>query len=245
MHWLAPLVVHGAHRVGGEVLQAAGRPIGSGSKPGAASMAEPSLLRDAIIYLAAAVVCVPLASALGLGSVLGYLIAGCLIGPFGLGFVSRRGVDPALRRVRRGAHAVRDRARARPQAAVELRGPVFGGGGAQLLLSALLLAGGLLLLGLPWQAALVVGPRRWRCRRPRSPCRRWPSATCCAPIGRSGFGILLFQDIAAIPLIALVPLARRRLGRRARVGWLLALKALAAIAGVVVIGRFLTRPLLR
>src|SRR6187549_3200653 len=50
-------------------------------------MKEPSLLSSAIVYLAAAVVCVPLASRLRLGSVLGYLAAGCLIGPYGLGLV--------------------------------------------------------------------------------------------------------------------------------------------------------------
>ena len=51
-------------------------------------MAEPSILRDALVYLGAAVVCVPIAKRLGLGSVLGYLIAGCAIGPWGLGFVT-------------------------------------------------------------------------------------------------------------------------------------------------------------
>ena len=81
-------------------------------------MAEHRLLFEVMIYLAAAVVFVPLASRLGLGSVLGYLLAGCVIGPFGLRLVRRRRGDPALRRIRRGADAVRDRARAGAEAAL-------------------------------------------------------------------------------------------------------------------------------
>ena len=65
-----------------------------------------------------------------------------------------------------------------------------------------------------------------------------------APVGRSSFAVLLFQDIAAIPLIALVPFLGTA-GGEGGAGWLGAAKALAAIAGVVIIGRFLTRPLMR
>ena len=95
-------------------------------------MAEPSILRDALVYLGAAVVCVPVAKRLGLGSVLGYLIAGCVIGPWGLGFVTH--VQSILHFAEFGVVLMLfliglelDLKRL-----MELRGPVFGGGSLQM-----------------------------------------------------------------------------------------------------------------
>ncbi len=67
------------------------------------------VLGQAAVFLAAALVCVPLAKRLGMGSVLGYLLAGIVIGPFCLGFVGKEGRHHALRRIRRGDDAVPDR----------------------------------------------------------------------------------------------------------------------------------------
>src|SRR5512135_3087178 len=115
------------------------------------------MLLDALIFLAAAVVCVPLAKWAGLGSVLGYLIAGCLIGPWGLGFVSNPesilhfaefGVVLMLFLVGLELDV---------KEVIALRKPVFGGASTRMLTCALALAAGLLLVGLGWQTALVAG----------------------------------------------------------------------------------------
>ena len=188
--------------------------------------------------------CVPIAARAGLGAVLGYLIAGCLIGPFGLGFVSD--VESILHFAEFGVVLMLfliglelDVKRLK-----EMKGPVFGGGGAQMLLSGVLLAGGLWLLGMPWQAAVVVGLALAMSSTAIAAQTMSERNLMATPVGRGGLGILLFQDIAAIPLIAFVPLLGAG-SPDAQSGWILAAKALAAIAGVIVIGRFLTRPLMR
>src|SRR5688572_28318780 len=120
-------------------------------------MAEQGLVRDVMIYLAAAVVFVPIASRLRLGSVLGYLAAGCIIGPYGLGLV--RDVESIMHLAEFGVVLMLfliglelDVARL-----WQLRRVVFGGGSLQMVTSGILLAAGALGLGLPWQAAVVVG----------------------------------------------------------------------------------------
>ena len=207
-------------------------------------MAEPSFLRDALVYMGAAVVCVPLAKRLGLGSVLGYLIAGCAIGPWGLGFVQQPesilhfgefgvvlmlfliGLELDLKRL------------------LAMRRPVFGGGGLQMAACGLGLGAALLALGLPWQGALAAGLALAMSSTAIAVQTMTERNLLNAPVGKSAFAVLLFQDIAAIPLIALVPL----LGVAAAAhdgGWLGAARAIGAIFGVVLIGRFLTRPLMR
>jgi len=205
---------------------------------------EPSILRDALVYLGAAVVCVPLAKRLGLGSVLGYLIAGCAIGPWGLGLVSD--VESILHFAEFGVVLMLfliglelDTRRL-----WQMRGPVFGGGGVQMLACGGLLSAALLAAGLAWQAALAAGLALAMSSTAIAVQTMAERNLLAAPVGKAGFAVLLFQDIAAIPLIALVPL----LGvpaSGARPGWIGALEALAAVVAVILIGRFLTRPLMR
>ena len=207
-------------------------------------MTEPSILRDALVYLGAAVVCVPLAKRLGLGSVLGYLIAGCAIGPWGLGLVSD--VESILHFAEFGVVLMLfliglelDTRRL-----WQMRGPVFGGGGVQMLACGGLLSAALLAAGLAWQAALAAGLALAMSSTAIAVQTMAERNLLAAPVGKAGFAVLLFQDIAAIPLIALVPL----LGvpaSGARPGWIGALEALAAVVAVILIGRFLTRPLMR
>jgi glutathione-regulated potassium-efflux system ancillary protein KefC len=176
--------------------------------------------------------------------VLGYLIAGALIGPFGLRFVedvesilhfSEFGVVLMLFLIGLELDVKR---------LAELKRPVFGGGGAQMLLSAILLGGGLLLVGLPWQAALAAGLALAMSSTAVAVQTMTEHNLMSAPLGRAGLGVLLFQDIAAIPLIALVPLLGAGTADTES-GWLLVGRALAAVGGVIFIGRFLTRPLMR
>ena len=207
-------------------------------------MAETSLLRDALVYLAAAVVCVPLVKRAGLGSVLGYLVAGCAIGPWGLGFVSNVqsmlqfsefgvvlmlfliGLELDVRRL------------------VEMRGPVFGGGALQMVACGAALALLLWAAGLAWPGAVVGGLALAMSSTAIALQTMTERNLLGAPLGRSAFAVLLFQDIAAIPLIALVPLLGGGI-EGGESGWQLALKGLAAILIVIVIGRFLTQPVMR
>ena len=206
------------------------------------------MLLDALIFLAAAVICVPLAKRAGLGSVLGYLIAGCAIGPWGLALVTDPqsilafaqfgvvlmlfviGLELDLRQV------------------MQMRGPVFVGGGVQMAGCALVLGLGLAALGLPWQAALVAGLALAISSTAIAVQVMAERNLVLAPIGRKVLAVSIFQDISAIPLLAAVPL----LGAGAAAaqapageGWRAAAVAVAAIGGVFVIGRFITPPLMR
>lgn len=203
------------------------------------------MLLSAIVYLAAAVVCVPLASRAKLGSVLGYLAAGCLIGPFGLRIIR----DPAatLHFAELGVVLMLFiiGLELDPKYLWTLRRAVFGGGALQLVSSAVPLGLGALALGLPWQGAMVAGLALGLSSTAVSMQTMKEKNLLTAPMGRTAFAILLFQDIAAIPLLALIPFLGERPESSSGPGWLPALKALSAIAAVVVIGRFLTRPVLR
>ena len=208
-------------------------------------MSEGLGIDRALVYLGAAVVCVPIASRLKLGSVLGYLAAGLLIGPYGLRLVDDPqatmhfaeigvvlmlfliGLELDLRHL------------------WKLRKAVFGGGSLQLGVAALLLGGAALLVGLPWQAALVVGLALGLSSTAVSMQTMQERNVTATPVGRTTFAVLLFQDIAAIPLLAIVPLLAAAPGAHGGGGWQPALKAIAAIAAVIVIGRFLTRPILQ
>lgn len=207
-------------------------------------MAEGSLIHDAIVYLAAAVVCVPIAARLGLGSVIGYLVAGCLIGPSGIGLISEAqstmhfaefgvvlmlfliGLELDVKRL------------------MQMRRPVFLSGGLQMAACAAALAAGLLMLGLSWQGALAAGAGLAMSATAIAIQTMTERNLLNAPVGRTTFGILLFQDISAIPIMALVPLLGAEVAG-AEPGWLQAAKAFGAIAGVFLFGRFLTRPLMR
>jgi glutathione-regulated potassium-efflux system ancillary protein KefC len=208
-------------------------------------MSEHSMLTDAIIYLFAAVVCVPIASRTKLGSVLGYLAAGCIIGPFGLRLIA-------------DAHETLEFAEfgvvlmlfligleLDPKQLWTMRRSVFGGGGLQLLICGIPLGLGALAFGLPWQAALVIGLSLGLSSTAVSMQTMQEKGLLGTGVGKTSFSILLFQDIAAIPLLALVPLLADTGSKSSSNGWLSALKVLSAVAAVFVIGRFLTRPLLR
>jgi glutathione-regulated potassium-efflux system ancillary protein KefC len=202
-------------------------------------------MTEALIFLAAAVICVPIAARLGLGSVLGYLIAGAAIGPWGLAFVGDVASTQNLAELGVVLMLFVIGLELDPRRLAKMRKVVFAGGAIQLAASGAVLGAAFLMLGMKWQAAMIAG------------CALALSSTAIAlqalqerkeldtPTGQASFGILLFQDIAAIPLIALVPF----MGHVEKAGsdplWMRIGMAAAAIAGVVVIGRFLTAPALR
>ena len=202
------------------------------------------MMRDALIYLTAAVLCVPLARRLGLGSVLGYLIAGLLIGPWGLRFVSdvesirhfsELGVVLMLFMI--GLELD-------PKRLWSMRREVFGGGVLQMLGCGILLTGGGLALGLAGKPALVAGLALALSSTAIAVQAMSERNLLPTPTGRSAFALLLFQDIAAVPLLAAIPLLALP-GAASGTPGLDALKAVGVMGGVIIMGRYGTRPALR
>jgi NhaP-type Na+/H+ or K+/H+ antiporter len=117
-----------------------------------------SLFIQALLYLVAAVIAVPIAKRLGLGSVLGYLLAGIAIGPFGLGLVGEEGQD-VMHFAEFGVVMMLFLVglELQPRRLWEMRVPVLGMGGAQVGVTAVVIAGIALGFGQPWPAALAIG----------------------------------------------------------------------------------------
>ena len=209
----------------------------------------PAWLINTFIYLSAAVVVVPLAKKLGLGSIIGYLAAGIAIGPWGLGLVTN--VQDILHFAEFGVVLMLFLIglELEPKRLWSLRRPIFGWGSAQLLSCAALLTGTAMALGIAWPTALVAG------------LGLALSSTAIAlqsinernlmrtSSGQAGFSILLFQDVAAIPILALLPvLGTLGDGNEAFTFTsraLQAIKIIATIGGIILGGRLLLRPLLR
>ena len=209
----------------------------------------PTWLTYGLMYLSAAVLAVPLAKALGLGSIIGYLAAGIAIGPWGMGLVSN--VQDILHFAEFGVVLMLFLVglELQPSRLWAMRRPIFGTGSAQVLGCAAVLFAAGWLAGLPWRISLVAA------------LGLALSSTAIAlqvlaernlmrtSSGRAGFSILLFQDVAAIPILALLPL----LGAAAGAGddhsagevLLEALKIVGVIGAIVLGGRLLLRPLLR
>ncbi|MGE5094398.1 MAG: glutathione-regulated potassium-efflux system protein KefC [Betaproteobacteria bacterium] len=202
-------------------------------------------MREALIFLASAVVCVPIAARLGLGSVLGYLLAGAAIGPWGLRFIDGAGATQNLAELGVVLMLFVIGIELDPRRLGAMRREVFRYGTLQMAACGAALAAFLLAIGLPWQASVIGGLALALSSTAVAVQAMVERNELRTPTGNTAFGILLFQDMAAIPLIALVPL----LGHVDRVDsqplWQKLAIAAAAIAGVVVIGRYLTRPVLR
>lgn len=208
----------------------------------------PAWLTSSLIYLGAAVLVVPLSKALGLGSIIGYLAAGIAIGPWGLGLVSS--VEEVLHFAEFGVVLMLFLVglELEPARLWNLRRPIFGWGTAQVLACAAVLFAVGYLAGANWRVALVAA------------LGLALSSTAIAlqvfgernllrtSSGQAGFSILLFQDVAAIPILALLPLlavgdAHEPIGNAQRA--FEAAKIVGVIAGIVLGGRLLLRPLLR
>lgn len=206
-------------------------------------MHEPVWLGNTLIYLTAAVLCVSLSVRLGLGSVLGYLLAGIAIGPAGLGLV--RDVDSILHFAEFGVVLMLFMIglELEPRRLWNMRRDVFGGGSVQLLACGALLAGAGLALGLSPGAALVLGLTLALSSTAIAARTLNEQNLLPTPFGQLSLGILLFQDIAALPLIALPSLLGHSGAGAApavSVGF-----GLAAIAGILVTGLFVVGPILR
>jgi len=207
---------------------------------------EHSLLTNALVYLGAAVLAVPLAKRLGLGAVLGYLLAGMAIGPWGLGLI--REVETILHFSEFGVVLLLFLIglELEPARLWSMRRPIFGWGAAQVLGVAGVLCGAALLAGVAWQVALVGALGLSLSSTAIALATLGERNLMGTPAGQAGFAILLFQDIAAIPMIALIPLLGVAADSGAgNGGWFGAARLGGVILGVFVIGRYLVRPALR
>jgi glutathione-regulated potassium-efflux system ancillary protein KefC len=204
-----------------------------------------SWLWAALVYLAAAVIAVPLARRLGLGSIIGYLVAGIVIGPWGLKLV----VDPQqmLHFAEFGVVLMLFLIglELEPARLWSLRKPIFGWGSAQLFGSVALMMAVILAFGLDWGLATVVAFGLALSSTAIALGVLAERSLMGTTSGQSILSVALLQDVAAIPLLALLPLLGAAGAQAAGGGWSGAAKAVAVIAVIVLGGRLLLRPTLR
>ncbi|MCW1924241.1 monovalent cation:proton antiporter-2 (CPA2) family protein [Luteolibacter arcticus] len=224
-------------------------------------MAFESAFAQAFLYLAAALVAILVGKRLGLGAVLGYLIAGALIGPWGFGWIGREseqithfaefGVVMMLFLV--GLEL-------QPSHLWKMRREIFGLGSSQVVFSALAIAAVVLMFGLSWKTALGIGlilamsstAIVLQCLSEKNLLR--------TEAGQNSFAVLLFQDLAVIPIMAVLPLlaagqvvkAHDDHGHGGSAAWMAhwpawgqAIATIAAVAIVVAVARLAVRPIFR
>ncbi|SFU12117.1 Kef-type potassium/proton antiporter, CPA2 family [Algoriphagus locisalis] len=217
-------------------------------------------LANAIIYILAAIICVPVAKKLGMGSVLGYLFAGILIGPYLLGFITNEGQGQDI------MHATEFGVvmmlfliglELEPKNLWKMRKLILQVGLSQVLITAALVFGIGLLLDVQWQISLAIGLSMALSSTAIVLQSLKEKNQMNGPTGKLSFGVLLMQDIAVIPILALLPLlifgeasqvATDTSGMHGLIdnlpGWVQTLSIFAAIGIVVLLGQFGFGPLL-
>ena len=214
---------------------------------------------QALIYLGAAVVTVPLAKKLGLGSVLGYLLAGIIIGPFVLGLVGQ--ADEVMHFAEFGVVLMLFLIGLELEPALlwRMRRSIFGLGGLQVLITAVVITVIALAMNFQVNRALAIGLILALSSTAIVLQTLSEKGLMRNTAGRSAFSVLLFQDMAVIPILALLPLiaklgqpadlsetALAKVGNVASMpGWLQLIIIIGAIAAIVFIGRFAARHIFR
>lgn len=205
------------------------------------------VLFNVFIYLAAGVIAVPIAKRIGLGSVLGYLIAGVIVGPYALSLISHQqdvmhvaefGVVMMLFLV--GLEL-------RPALLWKLKMPILGTGGLQLGATTLCIFILLQVFGLPWKTALAIGLIVALSSTAIVLQNLQERELMKTEAGKNAFAVLLFQDIAVIPILSLLPLLVIKdtaIIETTTASWQSALMIAGVIAGIIIGGHFLVVPLL-
>jgi monovalent cation:proton antiporter-2 (CPA2) family protein len=222
-------------------------------------MSTETFFLQAFVYLTAAVVAVPLAKRVGLGSVLGYLLAGVVIGPFVLGLVGAEGQD-VMHFAEFGVVMMLFviGLELEPSLLWHMRAPILGLGGLQVLLTGAIVTGIAVSLGVAWQPAIAIGMVVSLSSTAIVLQTLAERGLLKTSAGQSVFSVLLFQDIAVIPMLALMPLLATRHVELAGdghgaaeawisglPGWARGLAVLGAVALIVFGGRYLLRPVFR
>ncbi len=215
-----------------------------------------NFLAQALIYLTAAVICVPISKRLGMSSVLGYLIAGMLIGPFLLGFIGKEGED-IMHFAEFGVVMMLFLIglELEPSKFWKMRKSIIGMGSIQMIITSLLIFILLIIFGLLWPVALAIALA----------CAMSSTAIVLQTIkekglsqtsaGEASFSVLLFQDIMVIPVLAMLPLlALKGISESSAInssligslpGWMQGLSFFAAVTSIYLGGRYLFVPVLR
>jgi monovalent cation:proton antiporter-2 (CPA2) family protein len=205
-----------------------------------------SLLAQIAIFLAAAVIAIPIFRYFKLGSVLGYLAAGIIIGPAGLGLISR--IDTTLHVAEFGIVLLMFviGLELQPSRLWVMRKPIFGLGLAQVLVTTAGI-GSAAYFGFEQSkaSALIIGFGLSMSSTALVLQLLAERGQLNSQYGRSAFSILLFQDIAVLPALALLPLLGVAAARTAGQGGWLVLKFIAVLATVIIGGRYVLRPMLR
>jgi len=210
-------------------------------------MHDPNFFLSAFIYLAAAVLLVPVAHRLGLGSVLGYLIGGALIGPFVLGWVGGAQGEEALHFAEFGVVIMLFMIglELEPSRLWRMRGPIFGLGGMQVVFTALTVMGIALACGLEFKPAIATGMILALSSTAIVIQTLQEKALMRTDGGADSFAVLLFQDIAVIPMLAVFPLLAASETTTEHHGWLQELPqwaqplvTLGAVVAIVIAGQF-------
>ncbi|WP_036773608.1 glutathione-regulated potassium-efflux system protein KefB [Photorhabdus australis] len=205
-------------------------------------MEHSAQLSASILFLFAAVVAVPIAQKFRIGAVLGYLLAGIVLGPWGLSFI--RDVDDILHFSELGIVFLMFiiGLELNPSKLWQLRRSIFGVGAAQVILTAGVLAVLLYLTDFAWQAAVIGGIGMAMSSTAMALQLMKEKGMNRNEGGQLGFSVLLFQDIAVIPALALIPLLA---GETASSDWYRIMLKIAAFSGMLLGGRYLLRPLFR
>ena len=217
----------------------------------------PAWLTNSFIYLSAAVIVVPLAKKLGLGAIIGYLAAGMAIGPWGLRLVTN--VQDILHFAEFGVVLMLFLVglELEPKRLWSLRRPIFGWGSAQVVGCTAAITSVAMACGVGWQTALVAGAGLALSSTAIALQVMGERHLMPTSSGQAGFSMLLFQDVAAIPILALLPLlsglALANSGDLAQAHQAVAgvsksweaIKILAVISGIILGGRLALRPVLR
>ena len=206
-------------------------------------MTEPHYLADILVLLAAAVITIPVFQRLGLGSVLGYLAAGAVVGPWGLGFIDQ------IEEIRHIAEfgviflLFIIGIELKPARLWAMRRMVFGLGTAQLMVTGSAIAGLALLFGQPLSVAVIIGFGLALSSTAFGLQILTERGELVTRHGRTAFSVLLLQDLAVVPLLALVSLLAADTALLEGVEFAI-LNAVLVIASVILIGRFLLSPVL-
>ncbi|MCC8381344.1 MULTISPECIES: glutathione-regulated potassium-efflux system protein KefB [unclassified Xenorhabdus] len=205
-------------------------------------METSALLSAGILFLFAAVVAVPLAQKFRIGAVLGYLLAGIALGPWGAGLI--KDVGEILHFSELGVVFLMFiiGLELNPAKLWQLRRSIFGAGTVQVVLTALVLASFLCLTNFSWQAAVIGGVGLAMSSTAMALQLMREKGMANNEGGQLGFSILLFQDIALIPALALIPILA---GGTASGDWYRIGLKIIAFAGMLLGGRYLLRPLFR
>jgi len=218
-------------------------------------MQHDSFFFQALVYLSAAVVSVPIAKRIGLGSVLGYLIAGVIIGPTILGLIGEGGQD-IMHFAEFGVVMMLFviGLELEPSLLWKMRNSILGLGGMQVLVTSILVAVAALIAGVPWQASIALGLTLSLSSTAIVLQTMKEKGLMKTDSGQSSFAVLLFQDIAVIPMLAIFPLLATQAVNSSDdhqtlvgslPGWAQTLAVLAAVASIVIGGKYLIRPVFR